>query len=188
MAPDDALRLGIFHVISLATTTGYATADYSQWGSFPLMLFLVLMFIGGCTGSTAGAIKVLRFEIMAKLALGTMRQIVQRHGVHRLLYQRRPLTEDVIASVTVFGFVYFVSFGVLAMALAAFGLDFITAVSGAAAAVGNVGVGMGDVIGPAGNYAALPDGAKWLLAAGMIMGRLEFMAVLVLFTRRFWRG
>jgi trk system potassium uptake protein TrkH len=188
MAPGEALRLAVFHTVSLASTTGFSAADYSQWGSFPLVLFLVLMFVGGCTGSTAGGIKVMRFEIMAKLALGTMRKIVQRHGVHRLLYQRRPLTEDVIASVTVFSFVYFLSFGALALALAAFGLDFITAVSGAAAAVGNVGVGMGDVIGPAGNYATLPDGAKWLLALGMIMGRLEFLAVLVLFTHRFWRG
>ena len=184
----DALRLAAFNVVSLATTTGYASADYNQWGSFAVVVFLVLMFVGGCTGSTAGAVKVLRFEIMAKLAAGAMRKLVQRHGVSRLLYQGRPVGEDVVASIMVFGFVYFVSFGVLAMALGAFGLDFTTAVSGAASAVGNIGPGLGEIIGPAGNYAPLPDGAKWLLALGMIMGRLEFMAVLVVFTRRFWRG
>jgi trk system potassium uptake protein TrkH len=187
-APGDALRLAAFNVVSLATTTGYASADYSQWGSFAAIVFLALMFIGGCTGSTAGAVKVLRFEIMAKLAVASMRQLVQRHGVHRLLYQRRPLGEDIVSSIMVFGFVYFVSFGVLALSLGALGLDFTTAVSGAAAAVGNIGPGLGEIIGPAGNYATLPDPAKWLLAIGMIMGRLEFMAVLVLFTRRFWRG
>jgi trk system potassium uptake protein TrkH len=186
--PAEALRLAAFNVVSLATTTGYASADYSQWGSFAAIVFLVLMFIGGCTGSTAGAVKVLRFEIMGKLALGAIRKLVQRHGVQRLLYQGRPVGEDVVASIMVFGFVYFLSFAVLALALGAFGLDFTTAVSGAASAVGNIGPGLGEIIGPAGNYASLPEGAKWLLALGMIMGRLEFMAVLVLFTRRFWRG
>jgi trk system potassium uptake protein TrkH len=186
--PADALRLAAFNVVSLATTTGYASADYSQWGSFAAIVFLVLMFIGGCTGSTAGAVKVLRFEIMAKLAVASMRRMVQRHSVHRLLYQGRPLGEDILSSVMVFGFIYFVSFTALALALGALGLDFTTAVSGAASAVGNIGPGLGEIIGPAGNYAPLPDPAKWLLALGMIMGRLEFMAVLVLFTRRFWRG
>jgi trk system potassium uptake protein TrkH len=120
--------------------------------------------------------------------VGAVRKLVQRHGVQRLLYHGRPVGEDVVASIMVFGFVYFVSFAALARALGAFGLDFTTAVSGAAAAVGNIGPGLGEIIGPAGNYATLPEGAKWLLALGMIMGRLEFMAVLVLFTRRFWRG
>lgn len=184
----DALRLAAFNVVSLATTTGYASADYTQWGSFAAIVFLALMFVGGCTGSTAGAVKVLRFEIMAKLAGGALRRLVQRHGVQRVLYNGRPLGEDVIASIMVFGFVYFVSFAALALALGAFGLDFTTAVSGAASAVGNIGPGLGEIIGPAGNYAPLPEGAKWLLALGMIMGRLEFMAVLVLFTRRFWQG
>ena len=179
----DALRLAAFNVVSLATTTGYASADYNQWGSFAAIIFIVLMFIGGCTGSTAGAVKVLRFEIMAKLAAGAVRKLVQR-----LLYQGRPVGEDIVASIMVFGFVYFVSFAVLAMAFGAFGLDFTTAISGAASAVGNIGPGLGEIIGPGGNYATLPEGAKWLLALGMIMGRLEFMAVLVLFTRRFWRG
>jgi trk system potassium uptake protein TrkH len=184
----DALRLATFNVVSLATTTGYASADYGQWGSFPVIVIFILMFIGGCTGSTAGAIKVLRFEVMAKLAGASMRRLVSRHRVTRLVYAGRPLSEDVTTSIMVFGFIYFVSFAVLAACLGALGLDFTTAISGAASAVGNIGPGLGDIIGPAGNYSSLPEVAKWLLAAGMIMGRLEFLAVLVLFTQRFWRG
>jgi trk system potassium uptake protein TrkH len=188
LPPDAALRLAAFNVISLASTTGYASADYGQWGSVAAIVFLGLMLMGGCTGSTAGAVKVLRFEIMARLAGASIRRLIHRHGVVRLVYNGRPLGEDVITSIMVFGFIYFASFAALALALGALGLDFVTAVSGAASAVGNIGPGLGEIIGPAGNYASLPDAAKWLLAIGMLMGRLEFLAVLVLFTRRFWRG
>ncbi len=184
----DALRLAAFNVVSVITTTGFASADYNQWGGFPAIIFIALMFIGGCTGSTAGAVKVMRFEILGKLGLRTLRRLVDRHGVLRMTYQGRPVTADIVLSVTIFCFVYFVSFAVLAAALAATGLDFVTAISGAAQALGNVGPGLGDIIGPAGNFKTLPDTAKWLLALGMLMGRLEFMAVLVLFTRRYWRG
>ncbi len=183
-----ALRLAAFNVVSVITTTGFASADYNQWGGFPGIVLLMLMFIGGCAGSTAGAMKVMRFEILGRLGADAIRRLVHPRGVFRMTYQGRPLTTDVIMSVTVFCFVYFISFAALTVAVAATGLDFTTSLTGAAQAIGNIGPGLGEIIGPAGNFKPLPDAAKWLLAIGMIMGRLEFMAVLVLFTRRFWRG
>jgi trk system potassium uptake protein TrkH len=183
-----ALRLAAFNVVSVITTTGFASADYNAWGGFPGVIFIMLMFVGGCTGSTAGAMKVMRFEILGRLGANAMRRLVHPRGVFRMRYQGKPLGDDVITSVTIFCFVYFLSFAALTAAVAATGLDFVTSLTGAAQALGNVGPGLGEVIGPAGNYKTVPDLAKWLLALGMIMGRLEFMAILVLFTRRFWRG
>ncbi|MCW5770562.1 MAG: TrkH family potassium uptake protein [Rhodospirillaceae bacterium] len=183
-----ALRLAFFNVISVLTTTGFASADYNQWGGFPAILFIMLMFIGGCAGSTAGGMKVMRFEILGKLGADTIRRLVHRRGVWRMTYQRRPVTEDVISSVTIFCFVYFLSFAALGAALGATGLDFVSSITASAQALGNIGPGLGEIVGPAGNYKTVSDPAKWLLAIGMILGRLEFMAVLVLFTRRFWRG
>ena len=184
----DALRLAAFNVVSVITTTGFASADYNLWGAFPGIIFIMLMFIGGCAGSTSGAMKVMRFEILGRLGANTVRRLVQPRGVFRMTYQRKPLGDDVIASVTIFCFVYFLTFAALTAAVAATGLDFVTSLTGAAQALGNIGPGLGEIIGPAGNFKPLPDLAKWLLAVGMILGRLEFMAVLVLFTRRFWRG
>lgn len=188
MPADAALRLAAFNVVSILTTTGYASTDFNGWGGFPGIIFIMAMFIGGCAGSTAGGIKVMRFEILGRLGANTLYRLVHRRGVYRLAYQGRPLTEDVIASVTLFCFVYFISFAALTAGLGATGLDFVTSVTGAAQALGNVGPGLGEIIGPAGNFKSIPDPAKWLSVIGMIMGRLEFMAVLVLFTRRFWRG
>ncbi len=184
----DALRLAAFNIVSVITTTGFASADFNTWGGFPAIIFIMLMFIGGCTGSTGGAMKVMRFEILARLGADAIRRLVHPRRVFRMRYQGKPLGDDVIMSVTIFCFVYFLSFAALTAAVAATGLDFVTSLTGAAQALGNVGPGLGEIIGPAGNYKPLPDTAKWLLAIGMILGRLEFMAVLVLFTRRFWRG
>ena len=183
-----ALRLAAFNVVSVITTTGFASADYNLWGGFPGVVFIMLMFIGGCAGSTSGAMKVMRFEILGRLGADAMRRLVYRRGVFRMTYQGKPLGADVIMSVTIFCFVYFLSFAALTAALGATGLDFVTSLTGAAQAIGNIGPGLGEIIGPAGNYKPLSDPAKWLLSLGMIMGRLEFMAILVLFTRRFWRG
>ncbi len=187
-AANDALRLAFFNVVSVITTTGFASADFNQWGGFTSIVFIALMFIGGCTGSTAGAMKVMRFEILGKLGFIAMKKLVHRRRVYRMTYQGKPVSADVVMSVTVFCFVYFMSFAALAAGLAATGLDFVTALTGAAQALGNIGPGLGDIIGPAGNYKSLSDPAKWLITVGMLMGRLEFFAVLVLFTRRFWRG
>ena len=183
-----AIQQAAFNVVSIITGTGYATTDFSQWGGFALAAFFLFMFIGGCAGSTSCGIKVFRFQVLYATARVQMSRLTQPHGVFIPLYNRRPISEAVAASVMGFFFLFMVCFAVLALLLGMLGLDFLTSVSGAASAMANVGPGLGPIIGPAGTFAALPDAAKWLLAAGMLLGRLELFTVLVLFTPAFWRG
>lgn len=184
--PAEALRYGAFNVISVLTGTGYSTADFDGWGGFPVTLFLCLMFVGGCAGSTTCGIKIFRFQVLYATASVQVRQLMMPHGIFIPYYNRRPISEGVSDAVMGFFFLYMCSFVVLASALAAVGLDFMTAMSGAATALSNVGPGLGDTIGPAGNFSSLPDIAKWLLSFGMLLGRLELFTVLVLFTTAFW--
>ncbi|MFQ5939459.1 MAG: TrkH family potassium uptake protein [Alphaproteobacteria bacterium] len=183
-----AIRQAAFNVVSIITGTGYATTDFSQWGGFALAAFFLFMFIGGCAGSTSCGIKVFRFQVLYATARVQMSRLMQPHGVFIPHYNRRPISEAVAASVMGFFFLFVVCFAVLALLLGMLGLDFLTSVSGAAAAMANVGPGLGEIIGPAGTFQPLPDAAKWLLAAGMLLGRLELFTVLVLFTPAFWRG
>ncbi|MEQ9444885.1 MAG: potassium transporter TrkG, partial [Rhodospirillaceae bacterium] len=143
---------------------------------------------GGCAGSTTCGIKVFRFQVLFEVARVQLRQLLEPHGVFTPYYNGRSIDESVAASVMGFFYLYALTVCVLGVALAALGLDFITAISGAASAVSNVGPGLGPIIGPAGTYATLPDAAKWLLALGMLLGRLELYTVLVLVLPRFWRG
>lgn len=182
-----AFRLAAFNVVSILTGTGYATTDYGAWGPAAAGFFFCIMFIGGCAGSTSCGMKIFRFQVaLAALSLYG-RRLAHPNGVFVAHYNGRPLTSDVFVSVLSFFFVYFASFATLAVALNAVGLDTVTALSGAGSAIANVGPGLGDVIGPAGNYAPLPDTAKLLLAAGMLIGRLEFFTILVLLSPYFWR-
>ena len=184
----EALRYTSFNVVSILTGTGYSTADYSQWGGFAVATFFFVMFIGGCAGSTSCGIKVFRFQILAATAKSQMQRLLHPHGVFIAHFNHRPIPEQVMDSVMSFFFLFAFCFAVLAVLLTFLGLDLLTAVSGAAAAIANVGPGLGDLIGPAGTFAPLPDAAKWLLAAGMLLGRLELLTVLVLFTPAFWRA
>jgi trk system potassium uptake protein TrkH len=186
--PGTALRYSAFNVVSIVTGTGYATADYGQWGSFAVTMFFFIMFIGGCAGSTSCGIKVFRFQVLYAAASTQMHRLLQPHGVFVAHFNRRPIPESVMSSVMSFFFLFALSFAALALALNMLGLDLITSISAAGSAISNVGPGLGDIIGPAGTYAPLPDAAKWLLAAGMLLGRLELFTVLVLFTRDFWRA
>jgi len=185
---EGALRHGTFNVISVMTGTGYASSDFYAWGEFVPVLMFLLMFIGGCAGSTSCGIKIFRVQIVYAEARVQMRRLMQPNGVFIPYHNKRPIPDAVARSVMGFFFLYMVSFAVLALALGLMGLDFITAVSGAATAISNVGPGLGPTIGPAGTFAPLPDAAKWLLAAGMILGRLELFTILVLFSPAFWRG
>ncbi|SDG41301.1 trk system potassium uptake protein TrkH [Limimonas halophila] len=184
----DAIRHGLFNVVSLMTGTGYASADFGAWGSFIMVQALILMFIGGCAGSTTCGIKIFRFQIVYAEAQVQVRRLMHPNGVFIPYYNRRPIPDRVAQAVMGFFFVYMMSFAVLAMLLGLLGLDVITAISGAATAISNVGPGLGPVIGPDGNFAPLPDPAKWLLCFGMLLGRLELFTVLVLFAPSFWRG
>lgn len=182
-----SFRQVAFNVVSVVTTTGYATTDYTLWGQFPVMAFLLMTYMGACAGSTSGGIKMMRLVVAVRAVDRYIKQLLYPRGVFAIRYQGQRLKNDVIMNVLVFLGLYLVSNAVLTVALTFTGLDFITALSGAATAIANVGPGIGTVIGPAGNFANLPDSAKLLLCFGMILGRLEIMTVLVLFSPVFWK-
>ncbi len=184
----EALRYTTFNVISIMTGTGYATTAFDLWGGFAMVVFFILMFIGGCAGSTTCGIKIFRFQVLAATAATQLKRLMQPHGVFLAYYHGKPVPEQVSLSVTSFFFLFIGAFGVLAAALGVVGLDYVTAISGAASAIANVGPGLGPIIGPAGTYESLPDAAKWLLCGGMLLGRLELFTVLVLFMPHFWRS
>jgi trk system potassium uptake protein TrkH len=184
---EETFRAAVFNVTSVLTTTGYASTDYSLWGGLASILIYVVSLTGGCTGSTTGAAKVFRWQVLFAALVVQIRRIHNPHGVFPLRYQGRPVEPEVVSSIMAFFFVYVCTLSIIAILLALLGLDFITAISAPIATVTNVGPGLGPVIGPAGNFAPLPDLAKWVLAFGMLLGRLEFLSVLVLFLPVFWQ-
>ena len=186
--PLDALRYAAFNCISVMTGTGYATTDFGLWGGFGMSLMLFLMFLGGCAGSTTCGVKIFRIQIAYATARTQMKRLLRPHGVFIPHYNRKPVPEDVSTAVMGFLITYVLCFLLLSMLLGLLGLDFVTAVSGAATAISNVGPGLGETIGPAGNFSTLPDAAKWALSLAMLMGRLELFTVLILFAPSFWRG
>ncbi|WP_095590258.1 TrkH family potassium uptake protein [Actibacterium ureilyticum] len=184
----EALRLVAFNVVSVVTTTGYATTDYLTWGPVAVAAFFLLTAVGGCTGSTAGGAKAMRWVILARVIKTWIRRIRHPHGIFVVRYEGRAVSEEVLSGVMAFFVIYVVTVSVLAVALDFDGLDFSTALSGALTAVANVGPGVGGIIGPAGNFATLSDESKVMLAFGMFAGRLEMFTVFVLFLPRFWRA
>ena len=181
------LRSIFFNVISILTGTGYVNAQFDDWGGFPLILFLGLMFIGGCAGSTTCGIKIFRIQIIYSFISNQLKKIIYPKGIFVLKYNQNPVDNKFIASIISFIYMYLVIFFVIAALLSVTGLDFITSISGAATSISNVGPGLGSIIGPNGNFSSLPDISKWILSLGMILGRLELFAILVLFLPSFWR-
>ena len=177
-----------FNVISILTGTGYVNAQFDSWGGFSLILFLVLMFIGGCAGSTTCGIKIFRIQILYSFVSNQLKKIIYPKGVFVLKYDQNPVDNKFIASIISFIYMYLVIFFVITALLSLTGLDFITSISGAATSISNVGPGLGSIIGPNGNFSSLPDISKWILSLGMILGRLELFAILVLFLPSFWRN
>lgn len=186
VSPFEALTHTTFNVISVVTTTGYASDDYTTWGALAVVAFFYLTFVGGCSGSTSGGMKIFRFQVSALLLRNQLRYLIHANEVFPNRYNGHPLTDDVTRGVVAFSFFFFLTIAGLALSLSLMGLDMVTALSGAATAVANVGPGLGDIIGPSGNFASLPDTAKWLLCIGMLLGRLEILTVLVLLTPLFW--
>jgi len=182
------LRSIFFNVISILTGTGYVNAQFDNWGGFPLILFLILMFIGGCAGSTTCGIKIFRLQILYSFISNQLKRIIYPKGIFVLKYDQNPVDDKFIASIISFIYMYFVIFFVITALLSLSGLDFITSISGAATSISNVGPGLGSIIGPNGNFSSLPDISKWILSFGMILGRLELFAILVLFLPSFWRN
>ncbi|MBD0788781.1 TrkH family potassium uptake protein [Vibrio sp. Y2-5] len=183
----DALRISMFNIVSVVTTTGYGLDDFTTWGALPTTLFGFIMMVGACSGSTAGGIKIFRFQICFALLKNQMMRLIHPNGVFVQRYNQRPVNEDIVRSVVAFGLTFAITIILIAGCLSAMGLDPVTSISGSITAVANVGPGMGTVIGPTGNFAPLPDAAKWVLSFGMLMGRLEILTILVLFFPAFWR-
>jgi trk system potassium uptake protein TrkH len=181
-------RTVLFNVISILTGTGYVNAQFDNWGGFPLIIFIGLMFIGGCAGSTTCGIKIFRLQILYSFVLNQLKKIIYPKGIFVLKYNQSPVDDKFTASIISFIYMYLVIFFVITALLSLTGLDFITSISGAATSISNVGPGLGSTIGPNGNFSSLPDISKWILSFGMILGRLELFAILVLFLPSFWRN
>ena len=184
---DFNLRSISFNVISILTGTGYVTKNFNQWGNFPIVFFLVLMFIGGCAGSTACGIKIFRIQLLYLFLINQIKKVIYPRGVFIIKYDKNNIDDKFMASVISFIYLYIIVFFVLTSILSLTGLDFITSISGAATSLSNVGPGLGEIIGPNGNFSSLTNVSKWALSGGMILGRLELFAILVLFVPSFWR-
>jgi len=182
------LRISTFNVVSILSGTGYVTSDFSLWGKFPLIFFLFLMFIGGCAGSTTCGIKIFRFQILGLFILNQINKLIYPRGIFSMKYNNEKISNPFIYSIMTFIFLYFFIFFILAALLSLDGLDFVSAISGSATAISNVGPGLGDMIGPNGNFSDLSTFSKLSLSLGMLLGRLELFAVLVLVFPSFWKN
>ena len=183
-----SLRAISFNVVSILTGTGYVTKEFDSWGNFPLIFFLILMFIGGCAGSTTCGIKIFRVQILYLFLTNQLKKIIYPRGIFIIKYDNNSVDEKFMASIISFIYLYIIIFFIMTTLLSLNGLDFITSISGAATAISNVGPGLGTTIGPNGSFSLLPDFSKWVLSIGMILGRLELFAILVLFLPSFWRN
>jgi len=184
----EKIRVASFNVVSILSGTGYVTNDFSLWGKFPLIFFLFLMFIGGFAGSTACGIKIFRFQLLFLFINNQIKKFIYPNSIFILKYNSQKITDSYMNSVIVFVFAYLFIFILVAMLLSITGLDFLSAISGAATSISNVGPGLGDVIGPNGNFKSIPEVSKWILSFSMLLGRLELFAVLILFFPSFWRN
>lgn len=184
---EQAFRKVMFNSLSIGTGTGYASEDFGTWGSFPVAILFIVGLIGGCTGSTCCSIKIFRYQIMIAAIKSNIRRIYSPHSIQITRYAGRAVSPEVISSVASFFFLFFTALVLITIGLSMFGLDLVTALSGAATSLANVGPGIGQIIGPATNFEALPDGATWLLTFAMLLGRLELVSILVFFNPLFWR-
>ncbi|WP_181259054.1 TrkH family potassium uptake protein [Marinobacter sp. 3-2] len=178
----------LFNVTSVVTTTGYASEDYSAWGPLAFVLFFFLMFVGGCSGSTAGGMKIFRFQLSLIILREQLMRLLHPRAVLTRNYNGRAVSDEIISSMIAYTFIFLLCLLLITVALAAMQLDFVTALSGALTSLTNVGPGLGDIIGPAGNFGPLPDAAKWVLSVGMLMGRLEILSVVIVLSPAFWRS
>tara|TARA_A100001015_G_scaffold315553_1_gene427630 strand:- start:2467 stop:3279 length:813 start_codon:yes stop_codon:yes gene_type:complete len=183
----EALRLGVFNTVSMMTGTGFGSADFAAWGGSTTVLLLICMFMGGCSGSTTCGIKMFRLQVLASNARIQLARLLRPHAVMVAYYNRQPVPETVMDAVMGFFYLYILSFVVVAILLGLAGLDMISALSGAATSISNVGPGLGGTIGPAGNFDSIPSAAKWIMCLAMLVGRLELFTVLVMLAPGYWR-
>jgi len=186
MILSDAMVHSIFNIVSVVTTTGYASMDYTLWGPFAVSVFMLAMFLGGAAGSTSGGIKTYRLIIMYQSLRTALSELIYPNGIFMVRYGGVKISGNMVKSVALFVVAFLALLLLMTLALGSTGLDLLTAYSGALTALTNVGPGLGDTIGPAGNFSTLPDTAKWILVVGMLLGRLEIMTMLVLVSPTFW--
>ena len=184
---ESAIRHGFFQVLAIVTTTGFVTADFTAWTPFLTMFFLAIMFLGGSAGSTSGGIKLVRHLIMIKNGLMEFRRTLHPRAILPVRYNKRAVPQPIVFNILGFFILYMLSFIIGVGVFTALGLDFETALGGAASALGNVGPALGD-LGPVENYGGLPTAAKWWATFLMLIGRLELFTVLILVTPFFWRN
>ena len=177
-----------FNTISIISGTGYVSANFEEWGNYASVLFLLLMFIGGCAGSTTGGLKIFRFQILFKYIHLHLKKMLQPHMVLTAKFNGKKVPETTYESVMTFFFVYIITFASSALLLSFSGLDFLTCISAAASAISNVGPGLGDIIGPEGNYSTLTNYSKLVLVITMFLGRLEMLTIFVLLLPSFWKN
>ena len=177
-----------FNTISIISGTGYVSENFENWGNYASVLFLILMFIGGCAGSTTGGLKVFRFQILFKYLNLHFKKMLQPHAVIAGYFNNKKIPDSTYESVMSFFFLYIFTFVLSALLLSFSGLDFLTCISAAASAISNVGPGLGSVIGPDGNYSTLNDFSKFILTLTMFLGRLEMLTIIILFLPSFWKN
>lgn len=184
----DAARQATFNVVSIISTTGFTSQDFVQWGDFPALVLLACMLVGGCTGSTAGGIKMFRLVILLRAVRAQIHRQIFPHVAYTVTYNRQPVGDQVRAGVGLYFFVYLSTFLAFALALGFTGLSFVESIGASATALGGVGPGLGGAIGPCCTFSPIPDAAKWLLSVEMLAGRLEILVLVVPITRTFWRS
>ena len=177
-----------FNTVSIISGTGFISENFENWGNYASVLFLILMFIGGCAGSTTGGIKIFRFQILFKYIFLHLKKMLQPHMVLTAKFNGKKVNESTYESVVTFFFVYIITFSFSALLLSFSGLDFLTCISAAASSISNVGPGLGEIIGPNGNYASLSGYSKLVLLITMFLGRLEMLTILVLLIPSFWKN
>ena len=183
----DAIRFAFFNITSILTGTGYSSNNYSNWGGFGLVIMIIIMFIGGCAGSTTGGIKIFRLQLLFRGAKSQIKKLTHPHAVLLMRFNGKPVSENAYNSIMGFFFMYIFIFILSSISLSFFNMDFITCFSAAASAISNVGPGIGSIIGPEGNYSSLNNGAKWILSFTMLIGRLELFTILALISLAFWK-
>ena len=183
----NSFRESAFNIVSILTGTGYSSTNFNLWGSFGLIVLFIIMFIGGCAGSTTGGIKIFRIQLLFNAGKNQIKKLLHPHGVFVATFNEKTVKEETFNSVMGFFFLYIVLFSIVAAFLGFLGIDFLTSISASASAISNVGPGLGEIIGPSGNYSQLPMLAKWVLSFTMIIGRLEIFTFLVLFSSNFWK-
>jgi trk system potassium uptake protein TrkH len=182
----EAMRFGAFQVVSIITTTGYATADYEKWPALSQIILVLCMFLGASTGSTGGGMKCMRIMILLKHSYKQLLSLIHPHAVTQVKLGGQPISNEVLHSIWGFFVLYLGLFILCSLLLAAMGVDLVTSFAAVAASVGNIGPGLG-LVGPTDNYAHIPILGKWLLILCMLLGRLEIYTIIVLFVPEFWR-